>query len=68
MKFGEYLRMNLTSEWASQYISYEDMKDILTEVVSKAPATEEINPHLSRQQYFLLADKKVFHVRNDFSN
>lgn len=63
MKFGEYLQMNLTSEWCSQYILYEDLKEFLVEVASKAPSITVTNPRLSRQQYFLLADEEFFRVR-----
>lgn len=67
MKFGEYLRANLTSEWMSQYISYDDMKEFLAEVISKAPvqssaqSIEQIN---ARQEHFLLADEDFFKVRH----
>ncbi|CAF1385997.1 unnamed protein product [Adineta steineri] len=60
MKFGEYLRKNLTSEWSSQYIQYEDMKEILYEFQSKAPLINEINQNLLRQQYFIDADQEFF--------
>lgn len=60
MKYGEYLRTHLTPEWSSQYLSYEDMKDMLTDVMNK------IDRNLSRQQYFLLADEEFLQVRNMF--
>jgi SPX domain protein involved in polyphosphate accumulation len=60
MKYGEYLRTHLTPEWSSQYLSYEDMKDMLTNVMNK------IDRNLSRQQYFLLADEEFLQVRNMF--
>jgi len=63
MRFGEYLRMHLTPEWSSQYISYEEMKEMLTDVVSKAPRINEINQSLSRQEYFLLADEEFLQVK-----
>jgi SPX domain protein involved in polyphosphate accumulation len=65
MKFGEYFRMYLTPEWSSQYIPYKDMKDMLNDIMSKAPT---INENISRQQYFLLADEEFLEVRNDSSN
>ncbi len=68
MKFGEYLRMHLTSEWSSQYISYEDMKKMLTDVVNKASAINETHQSLSRQEYFLLADEEFCQVRKDSFN
>jgi len=63
MKFGEYLRRNLTSEWSSQYIQYEDMKEFLYEVINKAPSINETNHNLSREQYFIDADEEFFQVR-----
>ncbi len=68
MKFGEYLRMHLTSEWSSQYISYEDMKKMLTDVVNKASTINETHQSLSRQEYFLLADEEFCQVRKDSFN
>lgn len=62
MKFGEYLQNNLTSEWYSQYIAYEDLKEFLTEVVNKAPVLMQTNQRLTRQQYFRLADEEFFRV------
>ena len=66
MKFGEHLKTNLTPEWNSQYIAYEDMKELFYEVVNKAPPIIENNQNSSRQQYFLLADDEFFEVRNSF--
>jgi len=65
MKFGEYLRMHLTPEWSSQYISYEDMKDLLSDVMNKIPSINETNQNLSREQYFLLADVEFLQVRKN---
>jgi SPX domain protein involved in polyphosphate accumulation len=60
MKYGEYLRTHLTPEWSSQYLSYEDMKDMLTDTINK------IDRSLSRQQYFLLADEEFLQVTKFF--
>jgi len=38
MRFGEYLRSNLTPEWSGQYISYEDMEEVLTDVINQIPS------------------------------
>ncbi|CAF1669951.1 unnamed protein product, partial [Adineta ricciae] len=54
MKFGEYLRRNLTSEWSSQYIDYENLKELLYEIVNKAPTDESS----LRQEYFVQADQE----------
>ncbi|UJR07238.1 hypothetical protein I4U23_011526 [Adineta vaga] len=56
MKFGEYLRKNLTSEWSSQYIEYENLKEFLYEIGNKAPKNEI----LLRQQYFIENDQEFF--------
>lgn len=58
MKYGEYLRTNLTPEWSSQYISYEEMKEILTDVMNKIPLE-----NLSREEYFISADEQFFEVK-----
>jgi SPX domain protein involved in polyphosphate accumulation len=63
MRFGEYLRMHLTPEWSSQYIPYEEMKEMLSDVINKAPLINEINQSLSRQEYFLLADEEFLQVQ-----
>ena len=55
MKYGEYLRTHLTSEWSSQYISYEEMKDMLNDVMKKVPLDQ-------RDQYFLIADEEFLQV------
>jgi SPX domain protein involved in polyphosphate accumulation len=65
MRFGEYLRMHLTPEWSSQYITYEEMKEMLSDVINKVPPINEINQNLSRQEYFLLADEEFLQVKND---
>ena len=49
MKFEKYLRTHLTLEWYSQYIAYDDMKELLTGVVSKASPIDETNDRLLRQ-------------------
>lgn len=67
MKFGEYLRANLTSEWMSQYIAYDDMKELLAEIISKAPVqspTQSIEQINARQEHFLRADEDFFKVRH----
>ena len=58
MKYGEYLRSNLTPEWSSQYISYEEMKDMLTDVMNKIPSE-----NISREEYFISADEEFFQVK-----
>lgn len=38
MKYGEYLKAHLTPEWSSQYILYEDLKDLLYDLVKRSPS------------------------------
>ena len=56
----------LTPEWIGQYISYEEMKEILNNVVSEIPTMNDINRYLTREQYFRLADKYFFQVNYSF--
>ena len=37
MKFAEHLAAHVTPEWTSQYIRYDDMKDILYALEQDAP-------------------------------
>ena len=37
MKFAEHLSAHITPEWQSQYISYDEMKDILYSLEQNAP-------------------------------
>ena len=64
--FEEYLRMNLTPEWCSQYIAYEDMKEWLVDIVHKAPSFNMIDQNFSRQQYFRRAGEEFFQVETQF--
>lgn len=49
MKFAEHLSAHITPEWTSQYIRYEDMKDILYALEQDAPLDgmfmEDLNHH-----------------------
>ena len=68
MKFGEYLQMHLTPEWCSQYISYEDMKEMFSETIKKIPLISKNDPNFSREEYFRLVDKQFFQVRRNRDN
>ena len=63
MKFGEHLRSHLTPEWYSQYLAYEEMKDMFMKTVNKIPQTSKTDLNFSRDDYFLLADDEFFAVR-----
>lgn len=62
MRFGEYLSNNLTPEWSSQYIDYDEMKKILGELVIEASRSIDINDATAREEFFLHADEKFFQV------
>ncbi|XP_055354793.1 xenotropic and polytropic retrovirus receptor 1 homolog isoform X2 [Paramacrobiotus metropolitanus] len=38
MKFGQHLTAHVTPEWRTQYINYDDMKELLEKVPQHAPA------------------------------
>ena len=66
MKFGEYLRANLTSEWITQYISYDEMKEFLVEVLNNAPASVNTEEDTARSEHFQVADEDFFQVNQIF--
>ena len=48
MRFGEHLSLHLTPEWISQYISYEELKEILYSLQKDGNNTEnQTSPDLS---------------------
>jgi SPX domain protein involved in polyphosphate accumulation len=63
MKFAEHLWTHLTPEWYSQYIAYDNMKEMLTKWVAKAQQLPDANDILAREQIFLYADEQFFRVR-----
>jgi SPX domain protein involved in polyphosphate accumulation len=63
MKFGVHLLTNLTSEWNSQYIQYEYMKELLEKTIAEAPIIVDGDDNPAREQYFLRADEPFFQVR-----
>ncbi|CAF1189295.1 unnamed protein product [Rotaria sordida] len=66
MKFGVHLMTNLTSEWNSQYIQYQYMKEMLEKAVVEAPVLVNTNDdddsdsNLFCEQYFLHVDEEFF--------
>ncbi|CAF1079183.1 unnamed protein product [Rotaria sordida] len=66
MKFGVHLMTNLTSEWNSQYIQYQYMKEMLEKAVVEAPVLVNTNDdddsdsNLFCEQYFLRVDEEFF--------
>jgi hypothetical protein len=59
----EYLRELLTPEWCSQYIAYDEMKNLLTESIVRAHQLPEMSNDLTREQFLLHADTNIFQVR-----
>jgi SPX domain protein involved in polyphosphate accumulation len=43
MKFGENLQGHITSEWRTQYIDYERLKEILYEFKESAPCPDSVD-------------------------
>ena len=43
MKFGENLQGHITSEWRTQYIDYESLKEILYEFKESAPCPDSVD-------------------------
>lgn len=62
MKFSEHLWTHLTPEWYSQYINYDQMKEMLLEHVAQAHKFANPGDALARQLYFLQADEEFFKV------
>ncbi|CAF0750072.1 unnamed protein product [Adineta ricciae] len=60
MKFGEHLWTHLTPEWYSQYIEYDQMKEMLAGFVASAQHLSGPDNLLARQLYFLQADEEFF--------
>jgi SPX domain protein involved in polyphosphate accumulation len=64
MKFAEHLSAHVTPEWNSQYIRYDEMKDLLAQAVAKAlPFVDESDNSL-REQFFIRVDEHFFQVGN----
>lgn len=63
MKFAEHLSAHVTPEWHSQYIRYDDMKEILAQAVAKALPFVDENDKSLREQFFLRVDEHFFQVK-----
>lgn len=67
MKFAEHLSAHVTPEWNSQYIRYDDMKELLAQAVSKAQPFVDETENVLREQFFLRVDEHFFQVRHSLS-
>lgn len=64
MKFAEHLSAHATPEWSSQYIRYDDMKELLSKAVAKAQQFIDANDNVLREQFFRRIDEYFFQVSN----
>ncbi|CAF2688139.1 unnamed protein product [Rotaria sp. Silwood2] len=60
MKFAEHLSAHVTPEWNSQYIRYDDMKELLAQAVAKAQPFVDDSDNVLREQFFLRVDEHFF--------
>jgi len=60
MKFAEHLSAHVTPEWTSQYIRYDDMKELLAQAVAKAQPFVDESENVLREQFFLRVDEHFF--------
>jgi len=73
MKFAEHLSAHITPEWQSQYISYDEMKDILYSLEQDAPHEEEDLSTLKDyvvqvdEQFFEKCQQELNKINNFFS-
>lgn len=63
MKFAEHLSAHVTPEWNSQYIRYDDMKELLAQAVAKAQPFVDESDNILREQFFFRVDEHFFQVR-----
>jgi SPX domain protein involved in polyphosphate accumulation len=64
MKFAEHLSAHVTPEWNSQYIRYDDMKELLAQAMAKAQPFVDESDNILREQFFLRIDEHFFQVGN----
>jgi SPX domain protein involved in polyphosphate accumulation len=63
MKFAEHLSAHVTPEWNSQYIRYDEMKELLAQAVAKAQPFVDESDNILREQFFLRVDEHFFQVK-----
>mgnify|MGYP002378791976 CR=1 FL=1 len=64
MKFAEHLSAHITPEWSSQYIRYDDMKELLAQAVEKARIFVDENDDETSEQFFRRIDEQFFRVKS----
>ena len=64
MKFAEHLSAHVTPEWNSQYIRYDDMKELLAQAVIKAQPFVDESDQLLREEFFSRVDEHFFQVED----
>ncbi|CAF3751375.1 unnamed protein product [Adineta steineri] len=60
MKFAQHLSAHVTPEWNSQYIRYDDMKELLAQAVAKAQPYADDSDNVLREQFFMRVDEHFF--------
>jgi SPX domain protein involved in polyphosphate accumulation len=68
MKFAEHLSAHVTPEWNSQYIRYDDMKELLAQAIAKAQPFVDESDNILREQFFVRVDEHFFQVRSHFQS
>lgn len=63
MKFAEHLSAHVTPEWNSQYIRYDDMKELLAQALAKAQPFADESDNALREQFFVRVDEHFFQVK-----
>lgn len=63
MKFAEHLSAHVTPEWTSQYIRYDEMKELLAQAIAKAQPFVDDSENVFREQFFLRVDEHFFQVK-----
>lgn len=74
MKFTEHLGAHLTPEWRSQYIRYEQLKEVLYDGLDKMPSKDEnpesvVNSHFSKfeEQWFSYCNEELEKINTFFA-
>ncbi|CAF3563282.1 unnamed protein product [Rotaria sordida] len=60
MKFAQHLSAHVTPEWNSQYIRYDEMKELLAQAIAKAQPYVDESDNILREQFFLRVDEHFF--------
>ena len=67
MKFGEYLKLNITPEWSAEYMAYNDLDLLLHESTEQTLTIDEIERNELRQLPSPPIEEAFFQVRQNRS-